>query len=88
MNLEKVKACILLGVNINSVCDNDEAETPVLFLACHNLMLLELLLAQPNIDVNVKLKSGTSILIYASDFDEFGPEVMRRLCRVPGIDLN
>ena len=84
--LEKVKACITLGVDINEYYDDGE---PIFFEACKNRFILELFLAHPNLDINLKNSAGYNALMYSCMFSSSqGVEAVRRLCQVPGIDLN
>ena len=82
-NLDKVRSCINLDVNVNIFVDDG---APLLFHACNTPTMLELFLAQPNIDVNIKNSNGNTFLMYACHKGR--PDIVRRLCQVPGIDLN
>ena len=86
-DLEKIKACITLGVNVNV---RDKYGLPALFRACHNYYIFELFLAQPNIDVNIKYEeyNDTHETVLMSAISVNNANVVRRLCQVPGIDLN
>ena len=86
-NLDKIRSCINLGINVN-ICDNNG--TPVLMSAIMNPNpdMLKLFLSQPNIDVNIKNQNagGTTVLMFACMAGL--PDVVKILCQVPGIDLN
>ena len=82
-DLEKVQACITLGVNVN-FCDKDGISA--LYYAIHNKTVLDLLLSQPRVDVNIKSKFGGTALMKACDLGRLA--AVMRLCQVQGIDLN
>ena len=90
-DLEKVKACLTLGVDVNTVSD-DQKESGLTVAADKGyLHLLALLLAQPRINVNVKVALNQSRgqwtpLMFACCFNR--PEVVRRLIQVPGLDTD
>ena len=84
-DIEKVKSCINLGVNINATDEEDE-KTPALIYAMENYEIVELLLSQPNIDVNVKDEYGNTGFMMACW--KGYPDIVRRLSYVPGIELN
>ena len=83
--LEKVKACITLGVDVNEFYDNGN---PIFFIACKHPLVLELFLAHPNLNLNIKNDCGYTALIYSCCNYSSCLEAVRRLCQVPGIDLN
>ena len=70
-------------VEINSY-ENDG--TPSLFRACRDSKVLEMFLAHPKIDVNIKDTNGWTALMNACAYGEVN--AVKRLCKVPGIDLN
>ena len=77
-NLDKIRSCINLGINVN-ICDNNG--NPVLLSAIKNPNMLKLLLSQPNIDVNIKDQNagGTTVLMYACYAGL--PDVVKILCQ-------
>ena len=95
-DIEKVKACIVLGVDVNGR-DDDDSKTPALFRTCElecgildpqikrNYDLLQLLLSQPTIDVNAKNDFGQTILMVACI--EGRKDIVKRLCHT-SIDFN
>ena len=81
-DIEKVKACIILGVNVNAI----KEETPALIYAIENYDILELLLSLPDIDVNETDRSGDTAFTLACWRGYL--DAVRRLSYVPGIELN
>ena len=92
-DLDKVKACILLGVDVNIVVQSSSFEqwTGLTIAAKKNYPeLLDLLLSQPSVDVDL----GTTIEIGLIDWTPLmiacragHHEVVRRLLQVPGISI-
>ena len=83
-SVEKVKALLTVGANINIYdCDGE----PLLFDACKNLAMLDLFLSRS--DTNVNIRHGEvnwTALIYSCISGL--AEAVRRLVRFPGIYLN
>ena len=92
-NLDKVRACITLGIDVN-VRNISRQNDCALFWAMswairgHGNEMLELFLAQPNIDVNVNIsgENGVTALMVASASG--AANIVQRLSQVPGIDFN
>ena len=88
-NIDRIKSCINLGADVN-IYNNDGF--PVLFLSMRwgNSNMLELFLAQPNIDVNIRCQHGSFVSGTALMRACFSgrTDVVRRLCQAPGINLN
>ena len=81
-NLEKVKACVTLGLNVNSVLRN-EGLTGLGIAACKdNIELLEYLLACPGVDL-YKGSGGYTPLMWACKLGN--DKIVRRLSQVSGI---
>ena len=83
-DIEKVKACIILGMNANAI--KGYKETPALLYALKNYDILELLLSLPGIDVNETDKFGDTAFTLACWNRNL--DAVRRLSYVPGIELN
>ena len=88
--IEKVRSYLLNdGADANV---RDEKGNPVLIVAAiRSSQMLELFLAQPNIDVNIKGSNtgdycARTALMVACHRGK--SDAIRRLCQVPGIDLN
>ena len=64
-NIKKVGACIILGVDVNTV--SEDGKWSGLTIAAHKnyIKLLDLLLSQPAIDVNLATKSKWTPLMFA-----------------------
>lgn len=90
-NLEKVRACITLGIDVNVRMDSSQCYGSALCMAMDLAMdgqweMLELFLAQPNINVNTGDDGGmTALMIASGNGLEY---IVRRLSQVPGIDFN
>ena len=83
-SVEKVKALLTVGANINIYdCDGE----PLLFDACKNLAMLDLFLSRG--DTNVNIRHGEvywTALIYSCVSGL--AEAVRWLCKIPRIDHN
>ena len=85
-NIQKVKSCIARIVDINCLTE-DGLWWGLRYAAEKNhVELCQLLLSQPNIDVNKKDKNNMTCLMIAC-FNGY-VEITRMLCNAPGIDLN
>jgi len=90
-NLDKVRACITLGINVNVRLDSRQCHGSALCWAMHWAIhgqweMLELFLVQPNFDVNISVDYGLTALMWASGSGN--ESLVRRLCQVPSIDFN
>ena len=89
--LEKVKACITLGVDINLV--TDDGKWSGLTAAAHNgsLETLDHLLTLPTIDVNIKTTGSDTygkVTAFHQACRSGKLDVVKKLMNVPNIELN
>jgi len=87
-NLEKVRACITLGIDVNVMFNPNDCALHVAmdWAIGGQWEMFELFLTQPNIDVNMTDWDGETALMLAS---ASGAEnVVQRLSQVPGLDFN
>ena len=84
-NLEKVKACVTLGFNVNSVSPDGKETGLGIAAGKDNLELLEYLLSCSGVDVNKVTGCYTPLMkaCYAGN-----DRIVRRLSQVPGIEVN
>ena len=83
-DIEKATACITLGVDVLNI--RDIRSWSALTSSSYNQSLLDLILSQPNIDVNMKGPGDNTALMDACH--EGLETAVRRLCQVPGIEVN
>ena len=83
-DLERISCCLSLGYDVNFY---DKDYQPALFYGVQNMNILNILLGHPNIDVNVK-EHGTEMTALMKACKIGRPEVVKRLCEVPGIDFH
>ena len=82
-NVETLNTNIALGFDVNICYSNS---MPALFEACESSEMLEVFLNQPNIDVNIKNKNGSTALIYSCA--KGLTHAVLRLCQDPRVSVN
>ena len=88
-NLPEVKSLLAGGADVNWRWRNNGGWSGLHLAAVHNYQeLLELLLAQPNLDVNISdgPHAPRTALMEASERRHYN--IVTRLCQVPGIDID
>ena len=89
--LEKVKACLTLEVNVNTVSEDGDVKWSGLTIAAKedNVELLNILLSHPDIEINKTLSDEDgewSALMFASSFGN--PAIVSRLVQEELININ
>ena len=84
LDLEKVKACLTLGVDINCTGQYDESGLYHVVSLGRNKKLFDLFIDHPDLDVDQVNRE--EILVEA--VVERKVEYLRKLCKLPGIDVN
>jgi len=80
-DFEKVRACLTLGVDIN--CTDDQTGHSGLFYVAHDKKLFDLFIGHPDLDIDQVNRDA--ILSFVACYDV---EKVRKLCNLPGIDVN
>ena len=84
-NLEKVKACVTLGFNVNSVSPDGKETGLGIAAGKDNLELLEYLLSCSGVDVNKESGGYTPLMRACASGND---RIVRRLSQVPGMLFN
>jgi len=83
-DLEKVKACFLLGIDANTLSSDSQASGLSIAAEKNFLELLNILLSQTNINVNISMSQNTPLSLACSKGNH---DIVRRLLQMPGINI-